>query len=410
MRQLVKHTLILSASNVITRFMGMVFFVILARALTVSEYGLFRYLLTLSTIYALVFTGVPTALTKFLGDRAVDPHSKKEYLDNSLFLMLVLYAASAVIIMVFSRNPLLLLLFTFALLVDQTYVGFTRGILNYLKLNGFKLVENSIKILILVIAYIILRRVDITFSVAFYSLSSLASALIFEAIKPEFQISLNFSWSRIKELLRYAVPVTLGSIGWTLLFGISSVYIERFHGTEQLGYFSVGLTVMQVFSFFPDATYTILLPKVAGLKDKSTLIRPLRLAALGCLLISILISLPLLLFKNFILNFIFSEKYLPAAVVLAPLTISQIFLVVQQVYTTAWQGLGKPGISSIIISIAAGINIILGYSLTKSHGIVGAAFSLAIASFVSLLIVTLIWKRWVNKGGLEAANVNEQEA
>ncbi|HBC45954.1 MAG TPA: hypothetical protein DCZ43_02800, partial [candidate division Zixibacteria bacterium] len=91
MKHTVKQTFFLSTSNAITRFMGMLFFVILARSLTVADYGLFRYLLTLSSIYALAFTGIPTALTKYFGDGAINSERKNEYLSNSLFLILLIY-------------------------------------------------------------------------------------------------------------------------------------------------------------------------------------------------------------------------------------------------------------------------------------------------------------------------------
>jgi O-antigen/teichoic acid export membrane protein len=399
-----KQTFLLSASNAVTRFMGMLFFVILARSLTVAEYGLFRYLLTISSIYALAFTGVPTALTKFFGDSSIESEQKSEYLSNSLFLILLIYLVLAAIIILFTAHKLLLLFFIFALLIDLLYVGLVRGKLDYLKLNGFKLLENIIQLFILVLAYIIYKQVNLTFSVIFYSTSGLVSLAVFEIIKPDFKIRWRYSRQRIIEILRYSIPVTLGSVGWTLLFAISSIYIEHFYGSEQVGYFSVGLTLMQIFSFLPDSINTIILPKVAGLRDKKKVISPLRLAALSSLAVSVLLFIPIYLFRDLLIGLIFSSKYLPAAAVLLPLTISQIFLVMQQFYGTAWQGLGKPTISSIVISIAAGVNLVLGYFMTRDFGIVGASVSLAISGFVAWVIMMLIWRRWVKRGGLETAS------
>jgi O-antigen/teichoic acid export membrane protein len=403
--QTVKQTFILSVSNALTRGMGMLFFIVLARSLTVAEFGLFRYLLTLSTIYALAFVGIPTALTKFLGDSGSDQDLKTEYLSNSLFLSVLVYLALAIVVLLFASHNILLLLFILTFLVDIFYVGFARGILDYLKLNGFKLFENVIQLAILISVYFFYRHIDFNFSVVFYSFSGLLSLAVFEIIRPNFKIKWRYSMKRIMEILRYAVPVTFGALGWTLLYGISNIYVEHFNGTEQVGYFSVGLTLMQVFSFFPDAIYTILMPKVAGLKDKRKILRPLRMATLGCLGVFVLISIPLILFPGLIVSFLFSPKYMPAVAVILPLMIGQLFLTLYKLYGTSWQGLGKPAITSIIIAIAAGINIVVGYFLTRSFGIVGASVSLTISAFATWVVTILFWRRWVKRGGLEAIGI-----
>jgi O-antigen/teichoic acid export membrane protein len=405
----VKHTFILSVSNVLTRGMGMLFFIILARSLTVAEYGLFRFLLTLSSIYALAFVGVPTALTKFLGDSGSDPNLRTEYLSNSLLLVVFLYLAITIAVVIFASHKILLLLFILTFLVDLFYTGFARGILDYLKLNGFKLFENVIQLMILVSVFYFYRHIDLNFSVVFYSFSGLLSLAVFEMIRPNFKIKWRYSKRRVAEILRYALPVTLGAVGWTLLYGISNIYIEHFNGTEQVGYFSVGLTLMQIFSFLPNAIYTILMPKAASLKDKRRIVKPLRAALFGCLAISIVISIPIFIFRNFVIIFLFSSRYLPAVAVILPLMISQLFLIMYQLYGTAWQGLGKPTITSIIIAIAAAINIIAGYFLTKAFGIVGASISLALSAFAAWLAAILIWHRWVKRGGLEAQMDVEQK-
>jgi len=356
-------------------------------------------------MYALVFTGIPTALTKFLGEYKSDNNLKAEYLSNSLFLMLAIFLLLVVAILIFASEKLLLILFLFALLIDLAYMGYARGSLDYLKLNGFKFLENVIKLTILMIAYLLFKRVSLDFSVVFYSLSSVVSLIIFEFIRPAFKIQWYVSRTRMIEIIRYVIPVTMGAVGWTLLFGISSVYVEHFYGHEQVGYFSIGLTLMQVFSFLPDAVNMIIMPKVAALKDKETILRPIKLAVAGCVVVSLVILIPLTIFRTMIVVIIFSDKYLPAVAVILPLGISQVFFAALQVYGSVWQGLGKPGIPSIIIGVATGLNIVLGYFLIKNYGIFGASVSLAICAFIAWLITVIYWRKWLRRGGLDSFNI-----
>lgn len=60
---------LLTVSNVITRIVSLIFFILLARALTVEDYGSFRYLIQISMLYAIFFTGIPTAIAKFIGEK-----------------------------------------------------------------------------------------------------------------------------------------------------------------------------------------------------------------------------------------------------------------------------------------------------------------------------------------------------
>ena len=391
MKHLIKPTAYLTISNVLTRFAAMVFFVILARALSVSDYGLFRYLISISFMYAIIFTGIPTALSKFISE---DKESEKEYVSNSIFMMVILFVVLSIIILIFQKN-IFVVLFLFAVLVDSFYLGFSRGLLNYVKLSGYNLLENIIQLIILIISYIIYKNIDFTFAVIFFSVSGIISLVIFELFKPELKLHLILSKEKIKKIVKFTIPVTLGSIGWTAMFGINAIFIAHFFNTEQVGYFSVAQTLVQIFTFLPAAIATIILPKISSLKDKSKILKPLKLAVLGTAGTSIIILILLLTFKHSMVSLIFTDKYLSAIAILLPLSIGQICISLHQIYASVFQGLGKPSIPSITISIAAALNIVGSYFLTKNYGIMGAAISNAITSAIALILIVIIFnKKW----------------
>lgn len=394
MKHLIKSTMYLTVSNVLTKVFSLVFFVILARSLSVDDYGLFRYLLTVSLIYAIGFSGFNTSLTFFVSKYR--KHSS-DYVFNSFLLMFFIFIILSVIILLFQEYSFYLILFLFASLVDFFYLGFSRGILNYFKLAGFKLVENIIQLIILVIFYFTFKSVDFGFAVIFYSFSGLLSLIFFEIIKNELVFSFKVSLEKIKKIFKYTIPVTLGSIGWSLMFGINAVFIKLFYNTEQVAYFSVGETIVQVFSFIPAAISITLLPKVASLKNKNKIIKPLNYAVLGTFLISIFILITLLITDKLIINLIFTDKYLPALRVILPLSLAQIFIAIHNIYAAVWQGLNKPIIPTITISIAAILNVIGSYFLTKNFGIVGAATSNAITSFIDAILIIILFYREFRK-------------
>ncbi|MBN2368369.1 flippase [Candidatus Woesearchaeota archaeon] len=391
MNHLIKSTTALTATNVITKVTSMLFFILLARSMSVSDYGLFRYLITLSAMYGILFTGIPTALTKYLSH---ERKLLKEYLSNTVFMMAIAFVVLSAVAL-FSEYRIFLILFIFAVLIDSLYLGFVRGLLNYVKLAGFKLGENIIQLVILVISYFIFKELNFTFAVIFYSFSGLLSLIIFEIWKPELKFTRKLSKEKIKQLLKYTIPVTLGSIGWTIMFGINSIFIEAFSNTEQVGYYSVGMTLVQAFTFLPAAIATIIMPKVSSLKDKNRLLKPLTLAVLGTIAISAVGLVALLLLITPIINILFTDVYLPSAIIILPLSLSQIFISIHQIFASVFQGLDKPGVPSTTISIAAAFNVLGSYLLTKNYGILGASISSAVTSFLALILISIWFKiKW----------------
>lgn len=387
MKNLIRQTSFLTLSNVLTRGAGIVFFIILARSLSVSDYGLFRYLLSLSMIYAIFFTGFPTALTKFISGEKADSGAVAEYTTSTVLLMAGVLIVLIIPALIFHEDSFFLILLLFAALVDAVYLGFARGLLNYTKLAGFKLIENAIQLAILIVSYLMYGKVTFAFAIIFFSFSGIASLVIFEIFKPEFKLNFAFSWLRARQLITFTIPVVLGAVGWIVMSGINPILIKHFKGAEQVGFYSVGMTLAQVFSFLPDAIATITMPKVAASKNRQALPRYLVLSAIGILLISAIMLILLLTLKTWILTLLFTNKYTPALVVILPLSIAQILSGIGSIYASAWQGLNKPVVPSVIVSIGAAINLIAGYFLTKQYGIVGASISLLIATAVSFLII-----------------------
>ncbi len=391
MKHLIKSTALLTINNVLTRGIAVAFFVILARAMTISDYGLFRYLIELSMIYSIAFSGIPTAITKYLSQYRKNEKECKDYLSNGILIIIAIYIILATIIFFVHMNSIFLMLFLFATCVDFFYIGYARGILNYIKLLGFKLTENILQLTILVASFIILKHIGFSYAVIFFSFSPLVSLLLFEIIKPQIKIALKFSKEKIKHIVKYAFSVTLGSIGHIVMFSINVIFIKHFYNEAQVAYYSVGITISQVFTFFSSAVITIILPEVSALKNKRKLLKPL-LLAIGCsLLLSIFILIALLILKRYIITLIFTEKYLPTVAVILPLSLGQISIAIHEILSATFQGLNKPIIPSITISIAAGLNVITSYFLTQAYGIVGTATSTAITSSIALIITASIF-------------------
>lgn len=404
MKSLIRQTTFITASNVVTRIIAVLFSVILARVMSVADFGMFKYLIALSTVYAVVFAGIPTALTKFVGEDKGNKALVSDYLSSSLATSILLYLIIAVFISLFSSQAFYVVILVFALLVDSIYLGFTRGLLSYLKLAGYKLVQSVLQVSTLAVFYLIAGDIDLPYAVILFSFSGLISLLIFESIRPEIELRRKIPMETVKKLVRYAIPVSLGAIGWIVMLGTNTIVIKNYFDTDQVGFYGVAMTLAQVFSFLPEAIATILMPRASALRDKERIVKPLWMAVVSSLALSIALLAPLLYYKREIITLVFTEKYIAAAAIILPLSLAQIFISSHQIIAAAWQGLGRPGVPSITISIAAILNIVGSVLLTGRYGLAGAAVSIAVSSFVATIIISIwiaFWARGASKNNLD---------
>jgi O-antigen/teichoic acid export membrane protein len=264
-------------------------------------------------------------------------------------------------------------------------------------LAGYKFFQGVIQLAVLMGFYLQGGKITLLQAVAFFSFSSVLSAIILEISMREIRLSWQFSVEKTRALIKYAIPVFLGAIGWVIMVGTNTIMIKYFRDTEQVGFYSVGVTLVQIFSLFPEAVSTLIMPKIAAIKDKTRVIKPLKLAVISCFGLSILFLIPLLYLKKYIITMVFTEKYLPTLAVILPLSIGQIFLAIHQVFASVWQGLDRPGIPSLTISIVAVLNLAGSYFLTKTYGIMGSAISIAICSIIAFIIISLPMIAWAKR-------------
>jgi O-antigen/teichoic acid export membrane protein len=389
MKKAITQASILTFSNGLSKLLGMLFLVVLTRLIDVAEYGQFRYLFSVASLLSLALIGVPTSLTKFLGERPGDRENKKIFLLNSLGIMGIIYVIVMIVFWLFYENYFLFGVLLLGIAIDSYYVGFSRGLLNITKLSAFRPVKNIVQLVAIGIMILTGADIGVFQAVLFFSFSGLISLIMLEFHKREIEFGSSVSMETIKKIISYMIPVTLGAVGWSVLLTVNPIIIERLRDTESVAYYTAGITLMQVFSFLPEAMSTMILPKVAGISDKRRAIKPFLLGVVGSLFINAVILIVIYLLRERIIIIVFSREYLDIAPIVLLLSVGQISLVTHQLFASFWQGLGKPGVPSITISIGCLANLIGSILLTRQYGIWGASLSFALSTSLSLVLISL---------------------
>jgi len=392
-KELFKSALIVGIGSIMATGLTMIFLIIVARLLTVEDYGYTRFALSMGAIGAFVIkSGFPTALTRYLGKARGDKNLQDSYFSNTFVVIILLLIASLLILYILNKLDLGILLIIIGITVSTTYLAIITGVILPKKIAIFSIGHSSVKIAFVILLFIVIGDLKSIEVLAVYCIAPLIMLSILELFKPtkvHFKRK-SLSGDVMKELSIFSLPVILGAIGGTILTSIDIILIESFLGLREVGIYSVAKTLTVVFMFVPQAFTIILMPKVAGLKKMEDVVRYFKPTILLTAAVSIGLVAGFYFFGDLAIKIVFGEKYLEAANVLLIVSVGMVFSSISWILGGVWVGIGKPIINATAINVAAVVNVIGNLILIPKFGIVGSAISLVIANFISLVILSIL--------------------
>jgi len=220
--------------------------------------------------------------------------------------------------------------------------------------------------------------------------------IFFRNVFPEFsKIKLQFKKNLSKKLILFAIPVVISSSAFVVLSYTDTLMITYFKTLQDVAYYNVAVPTAQVLGLISTSVATVLLPISSEIwtKNKDLLIDAAKKIYKFASIIILPASFALFSFSDFVIITLFGAEYAPASSALKILSIGGIFLTLGQINITFLYGTGKPRYNSIIVWVAAIINLCLNFYMVPRFGINGAAFSTAFSFGLMLLLSQLTVKR-----------------
>lgn len=180
------------------------------------------------------------------------------------------------------------------------------------------------------------------------------------------------------EMAFYGLRVWIGSIAGVLSGRLDQVLLAPLVGIDSLGLYVVAVTISEVPRVISDAARDVTFSADAHDQNDARLARTARLSALAVTVVSLIgaatlwWSVPLLFGSEF-------TAAIPATLVLL---FSTVIGSGSGVAGIALVARGRPGVRSIAIATASGINAVLLLALAPAIGLMGAAIATAAGSFV----------------------------
>ncbi|SDO55950.1 oligosaccharide flippase family protein [Halobacillus aidingensis] len=372
---------------------------ILARYLSLKEFGTYTQLLLIINILTTLFVlGLPNSINYFLA-KAENRMEQQSFLSVYYSLSTILgfvtgisLLMSAPIITGFFKNPLLnnfiyfLVIFPWAKIIlmsiDHVLIVYKKA--NYLFL--FRLINSLLLLLIVVLtAYLQLSfNIYITMFLIVESILAICVYLIVKNISGS--ISINLDIASIKQIFKFSIPIGLASTVGLLSIQLDKIVISQFFSAEELAIYANAARELPI-AIIATSLTAVLMPQMVRLLKVGENIKAIRVWG-DTIYISYTImcffSTVLFIFASDIIILLYSEKYLGGTVVFQ---IYSIFLLLRFTYFgIVLNSIGKTKLILYSSLGSLGLNLILNYLFYYLFGLIGPA----IASVVSMLLIAFL--------------------
>ena len=399
--------------SLLAAFLGYVVRFLLARNLTIEDFGLFYAVFAfLSLIGFFKSLGLESSLIKFIPEFKY--RNKNDFIKSSiiyvflvqlvtnLIIITIIYLLSNYLSINFFRNEQsssILKILAIAFFVDSFVVMLKFSFQGFQKMMYFAGVDLLRMLLLVIIIYIGLKlNYGLSSAIFAYTVTPIILLFIFmilllRNVFPEFKkVKPIFDINLFKQLSKYGMFTLAGAFGGIIFGYTDTIVLTYFTGLKNVGLYSVALPTANLLVYFNRAIVGVLFPLTSELwaKNQKILLGAGMEIVYKYLMVTILpAAFVMVSFANIIISVFFGEQYIAADATLKILSFGMIFANLYGINSGFFLGIGKPQINTIILFSGAIFNFLLNLILVPLIGIVGAAIATAI-SYILMMVFGLI--------------------
>lgn len=385
----------------VTRFvwsgMGLISGIALTRYLGPENRGILTMLVQVipSTVLTLTKLGVSQATVYYVNRKSA---SASKVTSNSITLALTLGGGAAVVLWLF-RGPLasnvlkeipdwalaIALLRLPLLLLDNFLFGVLQATGQFGLYNVRLLVSEGVKLVLVVI--IVLLNLGLGAALWLYTVMQVVNiAWLLFSMRRTIRISLGFDRRLLSDMLSFGVRSYVQVVIQNLLLRVDQYMVQAEQGPTQVGFYSLGVHLIETLGELPQAIGLVLYPRLATLPEEEMH----RLTAQTCrrtLLLVVPAAVALTVFGPRIITMLYGAAFAPAGAPLLWLAVGNAALAVFVIITRDFTARSKQVVNTFAGLLALIVNVALNLYTIPTYGIVGAAFATAVAYTLACVIL-----------------------
>lgn len=380
---LFKDSLVMIYVRILTTVTGLIQGMILARALSIHEYGIYSQVMIVIT-FAIAFFGVslPNSVNYFLV-RINTEEDRRFYLSQiisvsnyiGLFTLAIIALSSLIISDFFNEKSLLYLLIIaspipllrlLAAIFDNVFVVLSKTRIVATRRTVMSILQVCLILIIWLLGYgigeviIAMLLTDLLIGIyVIYTLNLEMGKLTL------FKLNLKYA----REILIYTMPLAISTIVGVINLNVGKIYITRVFGTEFLAVYT-NLTRELPLYVIASAVSAVIAPQIARLlknNEKSKVLKLWKVSTELSFLSVIWIVGILFIAAPEVITFLYSEKYLSNIYIFQIFTLIIMFRIIYFGMILSGAGKTKLILKSAIISLIVNVIILFAFHSYLGH-------------------------------------------
>jgi O-antigen/teichoic acid export membrane protein len=207
----------------------------------------------------------------------------------------------------------------------------------------------------------------------------------FRQLKCRVSSTLSLSFSLFKTHIRYGLKAYVAAFFAFFVLRIDLLIIQYMLGAEQVGFYSIAVSVADLIYLIPTVIGTILFPKLSSMNNNEERWAYTRKVIWRIGWGMIFLSFLIVVFSKPLICLLYGKEFLPAVPALLWLTPGVVVLSMNTIFMNYFASTGMPWITVYSPALAALVNIVLNIQFIPVLGIVGASLASDIAYGVMLM-------------------------
>ena len=383
-------------SQIIASVCGFIWTILMARYLSVSDYGIFGFATSFTGILAVVMDlGISTHIVRNI---STDYDSAPKYLGNAIPLkcifIILAFILTLISLIIMKSNEVVItitLLFTIEMII-KTYINLFNGSFQAFEKTKYQGIGNTILNLLTFIFILITIFTDLgLFGIAISYIIANLVALIYEyyvlnkhIVKPKFELDKQFC----KKITLFSIPFAITGLLYTIYYSIDVIMLTNMIGSYPTGIYNATYKLIAVLNLFYSVYIAVIFPVMSKFfkNDESMLLISFEKSIKYLMMIIIPLAVATVYYSTDIIHLIYGHKYDTASSVLSILIWTVCLLFISGAANTLLNASHKETTVTKIYALAAIFNIILNFIMIPILSYNGAAITTVLSD---VLIVSI---------------------
>ncbi len=388
-RRIIKNSLILFASHVLTKLINLTVVLILTRMLGAEGFGIYSFSFAFVSLFMVLGNlGINSLLTR---DIARNKSRINEFLGTSLPLLFYLSVLTFVVIntaVTFiswdAASKPAIRIFSLFLIFDNFSRHFVSVFRAFEKME-YEAYTNLVERLAMLFFAVILWKFNRSLNFllwCFAGIEALKALVAFGFLRKFFQrIRLQWFHPDILKIVKQAYPFALMIVFGTVSGRIDTVMLKIFHTDQIVAFYNVAHKIIESLTFIPENVVMALYPALSVLFVTSTaeFRKTFRKSFQYLLMIGLPLSAGIFILAAPIIHLFFEPEYAAGIVALRWLAVALAFVFLKYHFMISLNAIGRQNTFAKLAGISMLINVVFNLLLIPKYDLLGASVATIIS-------------------------------